>query len=664
MPKSFQNRQLQPGGVIKDTYEQINLNSAEINADLVELYEKEATATARTDSHVNGSAEKHAAESIVFTPSESITATETQSAIEQVNERVSNIISQSGTSDTEVVDARNSAQGGVYPSLKDRLDGENNYLTEKINELNVKRFYHLDAYNKFFNGSENDFVSGQRTTSTFTTAQADIGSNIIQLDDVTNLSAGVVLVCNVGTENQQLITVISISSKNVTISPILTSIVPNGSIVSPIWVNASHLTSAGLSAWGYWFANAKDENNNFILQGPSPKITLFGDSWISQDPSVLSNIIKGRLPNAVVLNIGVGGDKSIDMIDRFEVDVPIDSDYVVFNEPGVNDIYGQTTLEAITSNLETLVKKIRNIGAIPIFTGIVPLSEHITRAKTCAGEMSSIIQDGTLFPAITPNSLLRPVIPESGSIGIGKTTMLLLTSGIGNTSLGDQTLLTLTSGSANTVLGKNAGRILTSGNSNTAIGNNALQLNQSGHGNLAIGQGALANTTTGSNTAIGTLAGFSQTTGSPNVFIGFGAGYQSGGSATTDATVNGSAQTIIGYQAGSSPSANHTTAIGFKAKASGLNSTAIGSEVMASAAGSAALFRDSANTPAQSNVQDEVSLGTSLHRIKIVGKLNIASKTPIGTSDNTGVQGDITWDDNFVYVKTSNGWKRATLQTW
>lgn len=122
MPKSYQNRQLQPEGVIKDTYEQINLNSAEINADLVELYEKEAAVTERINAHVNGSAEKHAAESIVFTPSESITATETQSAIEQVNERVSNIISQSGTSDTEVVDARNSAQGGVYPTLKDRLD--------------------------------------------------------------------------------------------------------------------------------------------------------------------------------------------------------------------------------------------------------------------------------------------------------------------------------------------------------------------------------------------------------------------------------------------------------------------------------------------------------------------------------------------------------------
>jgi hypothetical protein len=37
------------------------------------------------------------------------------------------------------------------------------------------------------------------------------------------------------------------------------------------------------------------------------------------------------------------------------------------------------------------------------------------------------------------------------------------------------------------------------------------------------------------------------------------------------------------------------------------------------------------------------------------------SYTPTGTSDTNGNVGDIAWDDNYIYVKTSVGWKRAAL---
>jgi len=38
--------------------------------------------------------------------------------------------------------------------------------------------------------------------------------------------------------------------------------------------------------------------------------------------------------------------------------------------------------------------------------------------------------------------------------------------------------------------------------------------------------------------------------------------------------------------------------------------------------------------------------------------------TPYGTSDPNGDVGDISWDSNFFYMKTSEGWKRARLETW
>jgi hypothetical protein len=40
------------------------------------------------------------------------------------------------------------------------------------------------------------------------------------------------------------------------------------------------------------------------------------------------------------------------------------------------------------------------------------------------------------------------------------------------------------------------------------------------------------------------------------------------------------------------------------------------------------------------------------------------SYTPSSTSDTNGNAGDIAWDDNYVYIKTSAGWKRASLNTW
>lgn len=37
------------------------------------------------------------------------------------------------------------------------------------------------------------------------------------------------------------------------------------------------------------------------------------------------------------------------------------------------------------------------------------------------------------------------------------------------------------------------------------------------------------------------------------------------------------------------------------------------------------------------------------------------SYTPIGASDTNGQEGDVAWDDNYVYLKTSTGWKRSAL---
>jgi hypothetical protein len=40
------------------------------------------------------------------------------------------------------------------------------------------------------------------------------------------------------------------------------------------------------------------------------------------------------------------------------------------------------------------------------------------------------------------------------------------------------------------------------------------------------------------------------------------------------------------------------------------------------------------------------------------------SFTPSNSGDSRGSTGDIAWDNNYIYVKTSSGWKRAALSTF
>jgi hypothetical protein len=38
--------------------------------------------------------------------------------------------------------------------------------------------------------------------------------------------------------------------------------------------------------------------------------------------------------------------------------------------------------------------------------------------------------------------------------------------------------------------------------------------------------------------------------------------------------------------------------------------------------------------------------------------------TPTSSADTNGNTGDFSWDDNYLYVKTTSGWKRTTLSTF
>jgi hypothetical protein len=61
---------------------------------------------------------------------------------------------------------------------------------------------------------------------------------------------------------------------------------------------------------------------------------------------------------------------------------------------------------------------------------------------------------------------------------------------------------------------------------------------------------------------------------------------------------------------------------------------------------------------------DQLTLGADHTEVWVPGRLNVARRTPSSSADTQGTVGDITSNDNYIYVKTNVGWKRAALSTF
>lgn len=132
MAVDYGNRQLPSDQKVKNTYDRINQNSNEISA-LFAAFDALDTDEVNNDSTVAGTTLTEALNQLK-TAIESLTSddianlseiagTDITSALDALNTRIDTIIASSGTSDTEVVDARTSTiLGEVFTVLKDRLE--------------------------------------------------------------------------------------------------------------------------------------------------------------------------------------------------------------------------------------------------------------------------------------------------------------------------------------------------------------------------------------------------------------------------------------------------------------------------------------------------------------------------------------------------------------
>lgn len=258
------------------------------------------------------------------------------------------------------------------------------------------RAYHLDAFNSFFRGQTNTWVPGQATTATTLTAQATAGATTLSVTSGAGLINGAAIVTDAGTANQQVY-VITSGGGTTTLTldrPVVTTLA-NGATITPLWANATHPGNTGYTAFGYFAANARKADGSYIITGTAPKVALLGDSWFAAASFVsgFTAALQARIPGATVVAAGVGGNTSAQMIARFATDVPADCDYVLINEaPGVNDIDGQHLSHAtIAAQLETLLKLIHGIGAVPIHTGMVPMVNEPEEAANAATLLSSLL---------------------------------------------------------------------------------------------------------------------------------------------------------------------------------------------------------------------------------------------------------------------------------
>jgi len=98
----------------------------------------------------------------------------------------------------------------------------------------------------------------------------------------------------------------------------------------------------------------------------SGKHVLLGDSWFDKPGFYLEGRLAQRLSGATIVNKGVGGHTSADMLSRFDADVASENPDVVWVIAGINDATSDVLAPDYLANMQAIIAKIRSIGAKPM----------------------------------------------------------------------------------------------------------------------------------------------------------------------------------------------------------------------------------------------------------------------------------------------------------
>lgn len=136
------------------------------------------------------------------------------------------------------------------------------------------------------------------------------------------------------------------------------------------------------------------------------------------------------------------------------------------------------------------------------------------------------------------------------------------------------------------------------------------------------------------------------------------------GAAVVGRDVNASGEYCARLGFGGLVSGSRGVGVGYAVTVTGDHAGVVGDTGQALGNGSWAYGVDSGGTAAQAPNDDDMVFGTANHNVQVPGRFNVAPRTPSSSADTQGMAGDIAADDDYVYVKTSTGWKRAALATF
>ena len=151
---------------------------------------------------------------------------------------------------------------------------------------------------------------------------------------------------------------------------------------------------------------------------------LLGDSWF--DSPWVAERLALRLGNATIINKGIGGNKSGDMLNRFDSDIASQNPDFVWVNAGLNDAYGNVPAATYLTNMQGILAKISSIGAqAKVFDPAVAQlfygnDETRQLSHSYAKALSAIGGDGSVdyeFGAVVPPAETG-VVSNSKSISI------------------------------------------------------------------------------------------------------------------------------------------------------------------------------------------------------------------------------------------------------
>ncbi|PWQ99818.1 SGNH/GDSL hydrolase family protein [Leucothrix pacifica] len=185
------------------------------------------------------------------------------------------------------------------------------------------------------------------------------GAYSMRLDSTSGLLAKQLLTYRGSDNDYYTVTIQSISGNTVNLSTPLEKNVWYGESVWNFYENPSHPNYRGYQSIADYAVRSL--GRGLLNYGTH---ALLGDSWFST--GTVRDRLQEKLSNTTMINLGIGGNTSFDLLSRFDRDVPQHNPDFVWVMTGTNDYWNYISTAQYKQNIRELISKIEALGAKPI----------------------------------------------------------------------------------------------------------------------------------------------------------------------------------------------------------------------------------------------------------------------------------------------------------